>query len=390
MFGKKHLIITAVCTAAVVWVLACVYFVGLGGYESGDALLRAKKIITDNYVNPLTEEQLTRLNDMAISAMVYSLEDHYSQYLNVEDMEAYTEDKQEQYKGIGIGVSFNYEENIMSVTAVYENSPAQKAGILFGDVITRIGGQNVSAETYNTLVDYIRKGENDEIQLTIQRDGGILELTVMREEIEQQSVSHKMFGGHIGYIRISEFIHNTTDEFAAALEDLKNRDMAGLVIDLRNNPGGYADTVLEITDSLLPEGVIAYLEDSHGDRQYFNSDKKSLDLPIAVLINGETASASELLAGSLQAHGLATIIGEKSYGKAVGQSLYPVTTRTALYLTNARYYTPKGECIDGVGIQPDVKISMSKELTERISVLEPEEDVQLACALEVLGQKTKK
>ncbi len=387
MYRKKHLVITAVITAAVVWFLACVFFVRLGGYESGDTLLRARKMITENYVNPLTEEQLTLMNDMAIDAMVYSLGDQYSAYLNEDDLTSYKEEHEENYVGIGVSVNFDMEKNEMVIVSPYDGSPAQKAGLLPGDVIIKVGDIAVSADTYNAVIEYIKKGQDDDIRMVLSRGGERIEKTVRREEVKQQSVTYKMFGSRIGYIRISEFIHNTKEDFQVALSELKSRDMAGLIIDLRNNPGGYADSVLDMTDSLLPEGVIAYLEDSHGNRQYFNSDATSLDLPIAILINQGTASASELMAGSLKAHGLATVIGEKSYGKAVGQSLYPLTSKTAIYLTSARYFTPNGECIDGIGIEPDIAVSLPKELLGKISVLEPEEDAQLAKALEVLDRE---
>ncbi len=387
MYRKKHLVITAVLTAAVVWIFACAFFMGLGGYESGDTLLRARNMITENYVNPLTEEQLTLMNDMAIDAMVYSLGDQYSAYLNESDLTSYQEEHQENYVGIGVSVNFDAAKNEMVIVSPYDGSPAQKAGLLPGDVIVEVGEIVVNADTYNAVIDYIKKGKDDDIRMVLSRGGERLTKTIRREEVKQQSVTHKMFAGRIGYIRISEFIHNTKEEFKEALFDLESRGMAGLVIDLRNNPGGYADSVLEMTDSLLPKGVIAYLEDSHGNRQYFNSDDASLDLPMAVLINQGTASASELMAGSLKAHGLATVIGEKSYGKAVGQSLYPLTGKTALYLTNARYFTPNGECIDKIGIEPDITVSLDKGLLGKISMLEPEEDVQLAKALEVLGRE---
>lgn len=388
MFRKRHLVITAILTAAVVWALACVYFVGLGGYDSADTLVRARNTITQNYVNPLTNEQITKMNDMAISAMVYSLGDQYSSYLNAEDMVSYNEDKKESYKGIGISVNFDSQTNEMTVISPYDGSPAQKAGIRPGDVIVKVGDISVTADTYDSVLSYIKSGEDEAFPLVVRRGDESLTVSVRREVVKRQSVTHKMFAGRIGYIRVSEFIHNTKDEFKNALTELKSREMAGLVIDLRNNPGGYADTVIAMTDSLLPEGIIAYLEDSHGNRQYFNSDENELGLPMVVLINQGTASASELLAGSLQAHGLATVIGEKSYGKAVGQSVYPLSAKTALYLTNARYFTPKGNCIDGVGIEPDIQVSLAEDLMGKISILEPEEDAQLAKALEIMAQKT--
>ncbi len=386
MYGKKHLVITAICTAIVVWLISAVYFLGFSGYDSGDTIMRAKRIIESVYVNPLTEEQKTQMTDLAITGMVYGLGDQYSRYLNTEDLDEYQETKQENYKGIGVSVNFNAEEGVMTVVSPYDGSPAQKAGLLPGDILVQVGDIEVNTETYNSVLDYIKEGEDENIRLKILRGTEMLEFTVRREEVKRQSVTHKMFNDGVGYIRVSEFIHNTTEDFAAAIADLQERKMTALIIDLRNNPGGYADSVLKMTDSLLPKGVIAYLEDNQGKRQYFHSDAKCLELPMAVLINQGTASASELMAGSLQAHGLATIIGEKSYGKAVGQALYPITSKTALYLTSARYFTPKGECIDKVGIEPDIKVALDPSLIGQISLLEPEEDAQLSKAIEILTQ----
>lgn len=384
MYKKKHLVITAVCTAVAVWALCCVYFLGFGGPTSGDAVARARKIISENYVNPLTEEQEARMTDLAINGMVYGLGDQYSAYFNAEDLAAYQEEQKEHYKGIGIHVNFDAETNIMTVISPFDGSPAQKAGVLPGDVLVKIGNMEVSAETYEDLINYIRDGEDENILLTIRRGEEILELSVQREEIKEQSITHKMFAEGIGYIRISEFLHNTEADFEAALNDLKEKNVQALIIDLRSNPGGYADTVLAMTDLLLPKGVIAYLEDSHGKREYFYSDADCVELPMTVLINRGTASASELMAGSLKAHGLATVIGEKSYGKAVGQAIYPLTATTALRLTSARYFTPNGECIDKVGIEPDICVALPEELLSKISFLEPEEDPQLNKAMEVL------
>ena len=388
MFRKKHLVITAAITAAVAWTLsAIVFFVANIFFNNGDVLVRARKLIAENYVDPLTDEQIARMNDMAISAMVYSLGDPYSNYLNADALASYQEDKNEIYKGIGVSVNFNSEKEEMTVIAPYDNSPAQKAGILPGDIVKKVGDMAVTRDTYEAILEYIKAGEDDEIDFVIQRGEEDLAFTVRREEIRRQSVTHKMYDGGIGYIRVSEFIHNTKEDFQAAIDDLQSQNMQALIIDLRNNPGGYADTVIDMTDSLLPEGVIAYLEDNQGRRQYFNSDENALEVPMAVLINQGTASASELLAGSLQAHGLATIIGEKSFGKAVGQSVYQLSPNTAIYLTSARYFTPKGECIDGVGIMPDIQVALSEDLMGKISLLSPEEDPQLAKALEVLGEE---
>ncbi len=387
MIRKRHLVLTAVLTAILVFLVTAVLFTGIQLLRPDDPLVRARKIIVDNYVNPLSDEQITKLNDAAIGAMVDSLGDQYSNYLNAEDFSSYQEDQKESYKGIGISVNFNAETGNMTVIAPYDGSPAQKAGILPGDIIQKVGDRVVDSESYNAVIEYIKNGEDEEFVLTVLRGAETLSFSVRRDVIKMQSVTHKMYEDGIGYVRVSEFKHNTKEDFRVALDDLKSQNMKGLIIDLRNNPGGYADTVIDMTDSLLPEGVIAYLEDSHGNKKYFNSDDEALGLPMVVLINQGTASASELLAGSVKAHGLATIIGEKSYGKAVGQSVHPLTGDTAIYLTNSRYFTPNGECIDGIGIEPDIRVPLAEELIGKISLLEPEEDAQLAKALEVMAQK---
>ncbi|MBE7035721.1 MAG: S41 family peptidase [Ruminococcaceae bacterium] len=387
MYKLRHLILTGVCCALVSTALCGTVFLNIRPYTNGDTVMMARKILMNNYVNPLTEEQVTKMNDMAISGMVASLGDQYSRYLNEEDMAAYEEEKKETYVGIGVSVNFDVEENVMTVVSPYDGSPAQKAGLLPGDIVLEVAGVKVTAESYDSVLEYIKKGEDEEIALLIGRGEETIEVSVKREEIKRQSVSYKMYGDGIGRIRVSEFIQNTAGDFENALNELKASGMRGLIIDLRSNPGGYADTVLKMTDKLLPEGVIAYLEDNHGKRQYFHSDEECLDIPMVVLINQGTASASELMAGSLKAHDLATIIGEKSYGKAVGQSVYPLTATTAIYLTNSRYFTPNGECIDKIGITPDIQVSLPVELIGKISYLEPEEDPQLAKAIEVLLSK---
>lgn len=387
MIRKRHLVLTAIITAILVFLVTAVFFTGIQFLRPDDPLVRARKIIVDNYVNPLSDEQITKLNDAAIGAMVDSLGDQYSTYLNASDFSSYQEDQKESYKGIGISVSFNAETGNMTVIAPYDGSPAQKAGILPGDIVQKVGDRVVNSESYNAVIEYIKNGEDEEFVLTVLRGEETLSFSMRRDVIKIQSVTHKMYADGIGYVRVSEFKHNTKEDFRLALDELKSQNMKGLIIDLRNNPGGYADTVIDMTDSLLPEGVIAYLEDSHGKKKYFNSDDEALGLPMVVLINQGTASASELLAGSVKAHGLATIIGEKSYGKAVGQSVHPLTGSTAIYLTNSRYFTPNGECIDGVGIEPDIKVALDKELMAKISMLELEEDAQLAKALEVMAQQ---
>ncbi len=389
MFNKKHIVITAVTTAAVVLFLYSMLIMGfLSNGFSDNPVIRARNIIHNYYVNQLTEEEIARLDDAAIDAMVKELGDPYSRYLDMEELTEYEESKEEDYVGAGMQVVFNPEKETMTVVIPYDNSPAQRAGILMGDEILEVNGIKISLDSYEDILNQVggkdaAVGDIVKIKLLRKGESEPIDVELKKEHVDIQTVTFKTIDD-IGYVRVTEFINRTEEEFRAAIETLKDMEVTSVIIDLRNNPGGYAHTVISMCDMLLPEGVIAYLEDSNGSREYFNSDKEELGLKMAILINGHTASASELLAGSVQAYGLGTVIGEKSFGKAVGQALYPLSADTALYMTNSRYYTPKGECIDGQGIIPDIEVSLSDEKLSRLNLLETQEDDQLMAAIELL------
>lgn len=387
MFTKKHLIITTLVTFAATAVVSvagtCFYL----RFNSNDVVAQARSLILDNYVDPLSDEQIDKMNDYAISAMVASLEDPYSYYFDAATFDSYEESTKEEYVGVGITVSYDSEQDQMMVISPTDGSPAQKAGILPGDIVTRVDDMTVTQDSYNDVVDYIR-GENaaagTSVKIFILRDGDEKVFDVVRDVIPVDTVSYKMLDENLGYIRISEFKHSTVGEFSEGLEAIQANGAKGLIIDLRSNPGGYADSVLQMTDMLLPKGVIAYLEDNKGKQQYFYSDANHIDLPMVILVNEGTASASELMAGSTQAYGAAKIVGKKTYGKAVGQTPYMLTKDTAVYLTSARYYTPKGECIDKRGIIPDIEVDLADELKAKLTALEPSQDNQLRTAMETL------
>ena len=386
MFTKKHIVLTAVIS---IIISAIVAFLGTYFYFTFvkyDVVSRARDIITENYVDPISDKKIDTMNDYAISAMVGSLKDPYSYYFNAEDFSQYEENTKEEYIGIGVTVNADSETGNIVVVAPTDNSPAQKAGILPGDIIKKVDNLVAKSDNYDDVVNHI-KGDGKEgtsVKIYIERNGEEKVFDVKREVIPITTVSYKMIDDNVCYIRISEFKHNTVDEFSEGIKFLRKNQAKGLVIDLRSNPGGYADSVIKITDKLLPEGTIAYLEDNAGRKEYFYSDKDALNIPMTVLVNGGTASASELLAGSTQAHKVAKIIGTKTYGKAVGQMPYMLTKDTAIYLTNARYYTPRGECIDKKGIIPDIEIEMDEELKSQITSLDISLDTQLKTAVEVL------
>jgi len=388
---KRHLFVTVIVTVIITVILYNLLVIKFAGkLLINDPIMVAKQIIINDYVDKLTDEQIQKLNDVAIDAMVNELGDPYSRYMGTSALEEYKEDIEEDYIGVGMEVVFEAGSNAITVLSPYDGSPAQKAGILPGDKITEVDGLAVTDSSYDQIIAHIRgKGaqEGTKINFKVVREGydDELLLVAIRERVDIQTVRFEKMDD-TGYIRIAEFKNRTEEEFKAAVETLKDMEATSLVIDLRNNPGGYAHTVISMCDMLLPEGVIAYLEDNNGKRQYFRSDADEVGLPMAILINGGTASASELLAGSVQAYGLGIVVGEQSFGKAVGQTPYQLSADTALYLTNARYFTPKGECIDKKGITPDVKATLSDEKLAKLGLLSKEEDDQLLAALEALNK----
>ena len=226
----------------------------------------------------------------------------------------------------------------------------------------------------------------------MEREGtGKFDITVTREKIEKISVKSKMLANNIGYVRITGFessgepgSQNTYDEFKENVEALKSAGMSKMIIDVRDNPGGDLSVVCKIADMILPKGIITYTEDKHGKRTTISSDSNELDMPMAILVNGGSASASEILTGALKDYGKATVIGTKTYGKGIVQTVYPFTDGSGISITTAKYYTPNGVCIHQIGIEPDITVEMDND--KAIWELTAEEDVQLQKAIETVSR----
>lgn len=348
------------------------------------------RIIEKNYINKPDSEQATLMEDTAIAAMVASIGDPYSRYMNRESFSEYQEEQKDTYIGLGISVLFSAETETLTVVAPYDGSPAQKAGVMPQDRIIEVDGIKTSTESYPKILEHL-KGEglkpDEAVRVTVERDSAPAPITLemKRGEIAMDTVSTKQLGDGIGYLKISEFRNSTLTEFTDELNSLCQEDIRGLVIDLRNNPGGYAHIVLGITDTFVPKGeLIAYSMKNNGARTDYRAQTDALDLPVVVLVNEGSASASELMAGSLQALGIGKLIGKKTFGKAVGQSSYNLFDGTNLYLTDSRYYTPLGNCIDGLGLTPDIEVDLTDAQKKNLLLLDPSEDAQLRTALDTL------
>ena len=397
MNTKKAVIITAIVTFFATSALAVgawsVYNsgalsmlgIGINGSYSASSVLRAEKIIKSSYYKDVDDATLYK---GALQGMMASLNDQYSWFVDEGSYKELTQDLGGKYTGIGVNVTLDTEDDLITVVSPIEDTPAFKAGIAAGDKIISVNGTPVSKSNYQDAISMMRGSGNDvgdEIKLTIRRaaTGADEEMTLKREEITLKTVKYKMLDDKVGYIRITSFDENTGEEFTSALTELSG--MKGLVIDLRNNGGGMLEPTLKIADSLLPEGLITYFEYRNGEKTEYKSDADYLDIPLAVLINGSSASASEVLSGAIRDHSRGTLIGEKSFGKGIVQSILPFMKtkngETAIYITTSRYFTPSGECIQGQGISPDIQVPMPEEYANMsFDELTLDQDAQLEAA----------
>lgn len=358
---------------------------------TGHGSFVTKKVQIDSLMKKyfIKDYNKSDMEDAALYAYTASAGDPYTVYISREEYEAIKQELDGGYKGIGVEVYIDNGE--ITVISAYDDSPAAKSGILPGDKITAVDGVKASEENYQESINrirgkYAKKGET-EMSLTIKRGSDTFNVKVNREEIVAQTVKSKVIDGtNTGYLRISNFAENTAQEFNTNIDSLIGQNIKSLVIDLRDNPGGILDTVVEIADRILPEGTIVTIKDKQGHEQVYKSDENSIDLPICVLINSNSASASEVLSGAIRDFKKGTLIGETSFGKGLVQSIVDFGDNTAFKFTNARYYTPSGECIDGVGIKPDIEISLDEQYKNKsITTLSADEDIQLKKAVKQLN-----
>lgn len=320
-----------------------------------------------------------------------SLGDVYSTYYSEEEFDELMETTEGVYYGIGVQVSQSYETGIITVAKVFEGAPAFEAGMLPGDILVAVNDEDISGMDLNLVVTLIKsEEEGSKVKITVLRDGKYVDMDVERRKVEYPAVEYEMLDNKIGYLQLVEFDTVSVKQFEAALKDLKAQGMEGIVFDLRDNPGGTLDSVVNILDMILPECTIIYTEDKNGKvgSKYVSDADTILDVPAVVLVNGNSASAAEVFAGDVQDMGVATLVGTTTFGKGIVQQIYPVGDGTAVKLTQSSYFTSGGRNIHGDGIEPDVYVELDEELLGKV-VIEKDEDNQLQKALEVLGEKIK-
>ncbi len=331
-------------------------------------------IIDDQY---LFEKEDSDLAESMYAGLLEGLDDPYSCYYTREEYESVSESNEGHYEGIGVVLIQDAETKAVTVAYCYEGGPASKAGIQQGDIISKINGQSTEGMELSEASGMIQESESA-ISLTVYREsqGQYIEMKVTKADVEIPSVSSEMKENRTGYIAINQFTAMTAEQFQEAYESLQDQDMERLIVDLRDNPGGLLTAVCDTLNCFMPEGLLVYTENKNGDKEeYFSEGKTPIEVPLAVLVNENSASAAEIFAGAVQDHKVGTLVGTTTYGKGIVQKTFGLDDGSVIKLTISSYYTPGGENIHGKGILPDITVEQPEDAGE---------DLQLAKALEIL------
>lgn len=382
----------------IVCILLCIKIfvraVGGNGNAKNDRLLEdaevkqkvneLEDIIDRDFIDSVSDDQLS---EGMYRGIMEALNDPYAEYYNTEEWIEMQNDTEGIYFGIGAYLMKDMDYLYPRVTGIIDNTPAQEAGLKTDDIIIEVEGEEVYDMSLTDVVNRIRGEEGTKVHLKIIRgadtaDREELEFDVERRKVETPTVTSEMKDNNIGYIRISEFDTVTVDQFAEALAEVKGKNATGLIIDLRDNPGGSLKSVVDIAGMLLPAGKVVYTEDKYGRQDVYKCDgKHEINIPMAVLVNGNSASASEILAGAIKDYKKGTLIGTTTFGKGIVQRIFELKDDSAVKLTVSHYYTPNGNDIHKVGITPDVELEFDREAYEK-----DETDNQLQKAIEILSE----
>ncbi|MCT4606864.1 MAG: S41 family peptidase [Marinisporobacter sp.] len=350
-------------------------------------MIYLKDFVKENYYIPVDE---SKFEDGIIKGLFESLDDPYSVYMNQKEFTSLMEHTKGTYDGIGVIMTAG-KDGFITVVSPIEDTPGEKAGLRTGDKIVKVNDHHVRASTAEQLdkaVSMIKGKHGTKVSLTVMRPEKKepFVVDIIREEIRLKTVKSRMLQDDIGYIRITMFDEKTAKDFMKQLDELEKKNIKGLVIDLRNNPGGLLDECAEIADRILGKQDIVYTQDRAGKREYKRSDEEKVDYPFVLLVNGGSASASEIVSGAVKDTKSGTLIGTTTFGKGLVQQVIPLKDGSGFKLTTAQYFTPNGTYIHGKGIEPNIVIELPEELKEKIDITD-EEDVQLQKGIEVLKKK---
>ena len=346
-------------------------------------LQQIQGIINTYFIGDVDQD---KLEDAAASAMIDALDDRWSYYMTADEYISYQQTMSNSYVGVGITIQTREDGTGFEIVSVVEDSPAQRGGLLPGDILTAVDGTNVVGMNSSSLSSLVRGEENTTVNLTILRDGVPMDFPLTRQKFQTAVATYQMLEGKIGLITIKNFDERCAQETIAAIEALTAQGARGLIFDVRNNPGGYKKEMLEVLDYLLPEGPLFRAVDYSGKETVDYSDEKHLDIPMAVLVNLHSYSAAEFFAAALYEYDAAVIVGEQTYGKGYFQTSFTLSDGSAVNLSIGKYTTPKGVSLAGVGLAPEVEVAVDEATAAKIAagILAPEEDPQLIAAINAL------
>lgn len=361
-------VISCIITSLVTFILTTVHY--------SDSIAKLK--IVESFIEDKYYKDYDKDNAMenAVKGYVSSLGDPYTQYFTASEYEKFYSEVTGEFCGIGVMLTNDTENNAILIIDVFEKSPAEKAGLQEGDIITKVEGVSYDGEQLNEATDKMKGEEGTEVNITVLKKdkGNEIDLKIIRQNIVAETVDSEVIDENIGYIHISQFGTNTASEFVTHLDTLMSKNIKGLIVDVRDNPGGSTETLEAIASCVLPKGaVIYYTADKNDNKQYFKSEMDGEDVPLVVLANENSASASEIFVGAVKDNKRGVVVGTKTFGKGLVQEIVPLRDGSAIKITIEKYYTPNGNYIHGKGIEPDYVVE-----------LEGESDTQLEKALEIL------
>ncbi len=347
--------------------------------EIGKTFESLKSWIEEKYIGELDEQQMI---ETAIKGYVAGLDDKYSEYITSEEMKEYMEEAVGKFVGIGVYITNDTQKNQIVVISPIEGGPAQEAGVLSGDIIQKIDGIEYKGEQLSEASSKLKEQEGTKVKLGILRGENFLEIDVERKQIKTSHVTCEVID-NIGYIKLPSFDEGTADEFIQKYKELESKKVTGLIIDLRNNGGGIVDEAIEIADTMVEKDKILLITTSKSEGEEVKKAQKDklINLPVVILTNENTASASEILSGILKEHDNAKLVGKKTYGKGVIQTIYTLKDGSGLKLTTNEYFTPNRNTINKIGITPDFEVELPKD--QSIYNVERTQDTQLQEALEL-------
>lgn len=330
--------------------------------------IKDKAEILSSYINRfyLNDIDYGKMGDIIYKTMVSGLDDKYAAYYTKDEYKDISEKTKGEFCGIGAYISQGKNDNSLKVAGVVKGGPAEKAGIKKGDIIVEVDGENIQGKDSSYAVSKMKGKKGTNVSISVMRKGNKKPITfnIKREVIHDNTVSYKMLDNNIGYISVSAFETVTKKQFKSAVDCLEKKNEKGLIIDLRDNGGGLLDTALDMLDQILPKKLVVYTKDKNGvAEEYYTKDDKEIKIPIVILVNGNSASASEVFCGALRDYGKAKLLGTKTFGKGIVQSSFAFRDGTGLKFTTSKYYTPKGINIHGTGFEPDIKVKSNGKMT---------------------------